>query len=120
MAYNVCIGMDWRGGLDRKRLLEEARAADEGGVHSVWVAEAWGYDAFTTMTLLADWTKNVQIGSGIVNVFSRSAGALAQHFATLDELSEGRMIIGLGASGPNVIEHFHGVPFTKPLRRLRE
>jgi F420-dependent oxidoreductase-like protein len=120
MGFRISTTIDWHGPLDRKRLFEDARAADEGGVHSVWVTEAWGYDAFTLMTLLAEWTERIQIGSGIVNVYSRSPGALAQHFATLDALSEGRIIIGLGTSGSNVIEQFHGVPFDRPLRRLLE
>src|SRR5215204_5751535 len=118
--HKLSVGVDWQGTLERERVYDNVRAADESGVHSVWVAEAWGRDAFTTLTLLADRTKHIQLGTGIVNIFSRSPAALAQHFGTLDELSEGRMIIGLGTSGANVIEHFHGVPFAKGLRRLRE
>ncbi|HEY8491714.1 MAG TPA: LLM class flavin-dependent oxidoreductase [Dehalococcoidia bacterium] len=120
MGYQLAVNVDWQGNLDRERAFQRVRAADEAGVHSVWVAEAWGRDAFTMMTQLVERTSRIQVGSGIVNVFSRSPAALAQHFATLDELSGGRMIIGLGTSGANVIEHFHGVPFQKPLRRLRE
>ena len=118
--HKLSVGVNWQGALDRERLYEEVRAADESGVHSVWTAEAWGRDAFTTLALLADRTQNVQLGTAIVNIFSRSPAALAQHFATLDELSGGRVIIGLGTSGANVIEHFHGVPFERSLRRLRE
>lgn len=118
--HNLSVGVGFGGMLDRERLYDDVRAADESGVHSVWVAEAWGRDAFTVLAQLADRTSRIQLGTGIVNVFSRTPAALAQHFATLDELSEGRMIIGLGTSGANVIEHFHGVPFEKPLRRLRE
>jgi len=118
--HKLSVGVDWQGSLDRERVYENVRAADESGVHSMWTAEAWGRDAFTLLALLADRTKQIQLGTGIVNVFSRSPAALAQHFATLDELSEGRMIIGLGTSGANVIEHFHGVKFEKGLRRLRE
>jgi alkanesulfonate monooxygenase SsuD/methylene tetrahydromethanopterin reductase-like flavin-dependent oxidoreductase (luciferase family) len=84
------------------------------------VAEAWGRDAFTTLVQLAERTSKIQLATGIVNIFSRSPAALAQHFGSLDELSGGRMIIGLGTSGANVIEHFHGIPFDKPMRRLRE
>ena len=118
--HKLSVGVNWQGPLERERTYDEVRAADESGVHSVWVAEAWGRDAFTTLALLADRTRQIQLGTGIVNIFSRSPGALAQHFATLDELSGGRMIIGLGTSGANVIEHFHGVPFERGLRRLRE
>src|SRR5438093_4604790 len=120
MARKVSIGINWQGPLDYKTLFDKARIADEVGVHSVWVPEAWGRDAFTPLTLLADCTKNIQLGTAIVNIYSRTPAALAQHFATLDELSGGRMLIGLGTSGPQVIEHFHGVPFHPPLTRLKE
>ncbi len=116
----LSVGVDWQGDLDREALFAQLQAADRGGVHSVWVAEAWGRDAFSMLTQLAERTTRIQLATAIVNVFSRSPGALAQHFATLDELSGGRAIIGLGASGPQVIEHFHGVPFEKPLARIRE
>ena len=118
--HKLSVGVNWQGPLDRERIFDEVRAADDSGVHSVWVAEAWGRDAFTMLTQLAERTGNVQLGTGIVNVYSRSPAALAQHFGTLDKLSGGRMIIGLGTSGANVIEHFHGLPFERSLRRLRE
>lgn len=120
MGYNITLGINWQGKPDFKGLIERARAADEAGVHSIWVAEAWGRDAFTTLTLLAEHTRRAALASAIVNCYSRTPGALAQHFATLDELSGGRMIIGLGTSGPQVIEHFHGVAFNPPLTRMRE
>src|ERR1700678_3359217 len=120
MSYNVALGVNWEGKPDFKRLIERAKAADSAGVHSIWVAEAWGRDAFTTLTLLAEHTKRLSLATGIVNTCSRAPGALAQHFASLDELSGGRMILGLGTSGPQVIEHFHGVPFNPPLTRMRE
>jgi F420-dependent oxidoreductase-like protein len=120
MAYNISIGINWQGKPDFKGLIERATAADQAGLHSIWVAEAWGRDAFTTLALLAEHTTRVKLATAIVNTFSRTPGALAQHFATLDELSGGRMIIGLGTSGPQVIEHFHGVPFNPPLTRMRE
>jgi len=120
MSYNIALGVNWQGKPDFKGLIERARAADEAGAHSVWVAEAWGRDAFTTLTLLAEHTKRVRLASGIVNTYSRTPAALAQHFGTLDELSGGRMIAGIGTSGPNVIEHFHGVKFNPPLTRMRE
>jgi len=118
--HKLSVGVDWQGPLDRERVYDNVRAADESGVHSMWTSEAWGRDAFTLLALVADRTKHIQLGTSIVNVYSRSPAALAQHFATLDEVSEGRMIIGLGTSGAQVIEHFHGVPFRRGLRRLRE
>jgi F420-dependent oxidoreductase-like protein len=94
--------------------------AEEAGIDTVWVAEAWGRDCFTILTLLARETARIKLGTGIVNCYSRTPAALAQHFATLDEFSGGRMLIGLGTSGHRVIEHFHGVPFQPSLTRLRE
>src|SRR5271154_5442478 len=120
MARKITIGINWQGKIDFKALIERARIADEAGVHSIWVAEAWGHDAFTLLTLIAEHTRKTQLATSIVNIYSRTPSALAQHFATLDELSEGRVIIGLGTSGPNVIEHFHGVKFNPPLTRMRE
>src|SRR5712692_6874484 len=120
MARKLAIGVNWQGKLDFKGLIERTKLADQAGIHSVWVAEAWGRDAFTLLTLLAEHTKQIQLANGIVNSYSRSPAALAQHFGTLDELSDGRMIIGLGTSGPQVIEHFHGVQFNPPLTRMKE
>jgi F420-dependent oxidoreductase-like protein len=120
MTYRLSIGFRSRGGTDREDAFNRVRAADEAGVDTIWVAESWGEDAFTLMAQIVERTKHVQVGSGIVNVYSRTPAALAQHFASLDVVSGGRMIIGLGTSGANVIEHFHGVPFEKPLQRTRE
>ncbi len=120
MARKLAIGVNWQGRLDYKGLIERAKIADEAGIHSIWVAEAWGRDAFTLLTLLAEHTRKVQLATSIVNIYSRSPAALAQHFGTLDELSDGRVIIGLGTSGPQVIEHFHGIQFNPPLTRLKE
>ena len=120
MARKISIGIDWQGKIDYKALCEKVQIADAAGVHSAWVPEAWGRDAFTILTLLADKTQNIQLGSAIVNIYSRTPAALAQHFATMDELAGGRMLLGLGTSGPQVIEHFHGVEFKPPLQRLRE
>ncbi len=105
---------------DRKAVLRAAQQADELGYDSFWIAEAWGYEAFTLLTEVAAHTKNIKLGTGIVNVFSRSPGLLAMQAATLDEVSEGRVLLGLGTSGAKVIEGFHGVPYKKPLTRLRQ
>jgi len=120
MARKLAISVDWQGRFDLAAILERVQIADEVGVDSVWIAEAWGRDCFTLLTLLADRTKRIRLGTGIVNVYSRSPAALAQHFATLDELSNGRMIAGFGTSGAQVIEHFHGVRFEPSLTRLKE
>jgi len=120
MARNLAIGVNWQGKLDFQAAIERAKIADAAGIHSIWVAEAWGRDAFTMLTLLAEHTRKTQLATSIVNIYSRTPAALAQHFGTLDELSNGRMIIGLGTSGPQVIEHFHGVQFNPPLTRMKE
>ena len=120
MAHKLAISVDWQGGFDRERVLERARIADEVGVDSAWVPEAWGRDCFTLLTQLAERTKRMRLGTGIVNVYSRTPAALAQHFATLDELSGGRMIAGFGTSGAQVIEHFHGMRFEPSLTRMKE
>lgn len=108
------------GGPNRDQALEKIRIADRLGYDSVWFGETWGYDMVTAMGEVVRATERIKVASGIMNVYSRSPGVIASTFATLDELSGGRMIIGLGSSGANVIEHFHGVPFEKPMRRLRE
>ncbi len=116
----ISIGINWQGDFDLEDLIEQAKVADDAGVDSLFIAEAWGRDAFSLLAVLARETHNIKLGTSIVNIYSRSAAAIAQHFATLDEMSKGRMIIGLGSSGPNVIEHFHGVKFDKPLTRVKE
>jgi F420-dependent oxidoreductase-like protein len=105
---------------EREELVKRVQIAEDLGVESVWAAEAWGRDAFSILTQLALATKKIQLGTAIVNVYSRTPGVLGMTFGTLDELSAGRAIIGLGSSGKNVIEHWHGVPFKKPATRLRE
>lgn len=105
---------------ERTRILECAAVADDLGVDSLWVAEASGRDAVSFLTALALQTRRVRLGSGIVNPFSRTPATLAMTFATLDELSGGRMVIGLGSSSANVVEHWHGLRFRQPLRRIRE
>lgn len=103
-----------------EKSLARVQIADELGYSSVWLGETWGYDIISRMAELAISTKQIQIGAGIFNVFSRSPGVLASTVATLDERSRGRIICGLGSSGAYVIEHWHGTKFEKPLRRIRE
>jgi F420-dependent oxidoreductase-like protein len=86
----------------------------------VWVAEAYGYDAPSLLGYLAGKTERVTLGSGIVNIYTRTPALLAMTAAGIDFLSDGRFILGLGASGPQVIEGFHGIPYDKPIARTRE
>ncbi|MGZ4428926.1 MAG: LLM class F420-dependent oxidoreductase [Nocardioidaceae bacterium] len=99
---------------------DSVAALEKAGLDTVWVAEAYGFDSPTLMGYLAAKTERVEIGAAILNVYSRTPGALAQTAAGLDNVSGGRAILGLGASGPQVIEGFHGLPYDKPLGRTRE
>ncbi|WP_370246720.1 LLM class F420-dependent oxidoreductase [Nocardioides sp.] len=99
---------------------DQVVALERAGLDLVWVAEAYGFDSPTLMGYLAAKTETVEIGSGILNVFSRTPGALLQTAAGLDNVSAGRAVLGLGASGPQVIEGFHGLPYARPLGRTRE
>jgi alkanesulfonate monooxygenase SsuD/methylene tetrahydromethanopterin reductase-like flavin-dependent oxidoreductase (luciferase family) len=105
---------------DRKTYLKAAILADELGYDSFWIPEAWGYEIFSLLTEIAVHTKQIKLGTAIVNCFSRSPGLLAMNAATVDEISEGRLILGLGTSGQRVIEGFHAREFKKPLTQLRD
>jgi alkanesulfonate monooxygenase SsuD/methylene tetrahydromethanopterin reductase-like flavin-dependent oxidoreductase (luciferase family) len=112
-------GFDKRG-FDRQELIECIRTADACGYDSFWVPEAWEREAFTSLAELAVQTERIHLGTGIINIFSRTPALIAMSAATLDELSGGRFRLGLGTSGARLIEHFHGIPYNKPLTRLRE
>ena len=99
---------------------DQVAGLERAGLDGVWVAEAYGFDSPTLMGYLAAKTERLEIGAGILNVYSRTPGALLQTAAGLDNVSGGRAVIGLGASGPQVIEGFHGLPYEKPLGRTRE
>ncbi len=105
---------------DREMYVKAAVLADELGYDSFWLPEAWGYEIFSLLTEIALKTKHIKLGTAIVNVFSRSPGMIAMNAATLDEISEGRFILGIGASGKNVVEGFHGREFKKPLTQVRD
>ncbi|MEM8606558.1 MAG: LLM class flavin-dependent oxidoreductase [Myxococcota bacterium] len=105
---------------DRELYLKAAILADELGYDSFWIPEAWGYEIFSLLTEMAVHTKRIKLGTGIVNVFSRTPSLIAMNAATVDEISEGRLILGIGTSGKRVIEGFHGRPFTKPLTQVRD
>ena len=93
---------------------------EQAGLDMVWVAEVYGFDSPTLMGYLAAKTERIEIGSAIINVFSRTPALIAQTAAGLDNVSGGRALLGLGASGPQVIEGWHGMPYSKPLSRIRE
>jgi F420-dependent oxidoreductase-like protein len=99
---------------------DQAVAFEKAGADVVWVAEAYGFDAPSQMGFLAARTERIEIGTGILPIYSRTPALLAQTAAGIDSLSGGRMILGLGASGPQVVEGWHGVAYDRPLERTRE
>jgi alkanesulfonate monooxygenase SsuD/methylene tetrahydromethanopterin reductase-like flavin-dependent oxidoreductase (luciferase family) len=109
----------WRD-YDRKTYVKAAVLADRLGYDSFWLPEVWGYEVFSLLTEIALKTKRIKVGTGIVNVFSRSPALIAMQAATLDEISGGRFILGIGTSGKNVIEGLHGRDFEKPLTQTQD
>jgi F420-dependent oxidoreductase-like protein len=97
-----------------------AQEAERLGYDSVWVAESWGNDAFTFLTWIAAHTERVRLGTGVVQLAARTPTATAMAAMSLDHLSGGRLILGLGVSGPQVVEGWYGRPADRPLARTRE
>jgi F420-dependent oxidoreductase-like protein len=119
MKLGVSVGY-WGLGLTAADQLDIARTAESLGYDSIWTAEAYGSDAATVLAWLAAGTSRIKLGSGIFQIPARSAAMTAMTAATIDNLSGGRMLLGLGTSGPQVSEGFHGVRFAKQLQRTRE
>jgi F420-dependent oxidoreductase-like protein len=105
---------------DPQTAASQARELEAAGVDRIWIPEAYGFDAVSLLGYLAASTSTVELASGILNTYSRTPALLAQTAAGLDALSGGRFILGLGASGPQVIEGFHGMPYDRPLTRMKE
>jgi F420-dependent oxidoreductase-like protein len=97
-----------------------AQEAERLGFDSVWTAEAWGSDAFTPLAWIGAHTSRIKLGTSVVQMSARTPTATAMAALTLDHLSQGRVILGLGVSGPQVVEGWYGAPFSKPLARTRE
>jgi F420-dependent oxidoreductase-like protein len=100
--------------------LELAKEADRLGFHSVWTAEAYGSDAVSPLVWLAAQTERIKVGTAIMQMTARTPAMTAMTAATIDLLTGGRMLAGIGASGPQVVEGWHGVPYGKPVTRARE
>ena len=116
----IALTFSSRDNNDDNDLIAVAQAADRLGYDSFWTGESWGRDAFTVLTMLACNTDRIKLGTGIVTVYSRTPGLIAQSIASLDCISGGRAILGLGTSGRIVIEDWHGVKFDYPVSRTRE
>jgi F420-dependent oxidoreductase-like protein len=107
-------------GTNPLELIELAQEAERLGYHSAWAAEAWGTDVVTVLAWLAATTSTIDVGSAIMQIPGRTPANTAMTAATLDLLSGGRFLLGLGTSGPQVVEGWHGQPWGKPLTRTRE
>ena len=99
---------------------ELAVEAEKLGFDSVWTGESWGSDVFTPLAWIASKTSTIRLGTSVAQMSARTPTATAMHALTLDHLSNGRMMLGLGVSGPQVVEGWYGQPFSKPLARTRE
>ncbi|MFF3325856.1 LLM class F420-dependent oxidoreductase [Streptomyces sp. NPDC002889] len=119
MRLGLALGY-WGRGPDPGHLAL-SREAERLGYHSVWTAEAWGSDAFTPLTWIAAHTSRIRLGTAVAQMAARTPTATAMHALTLDHLSDGRMMLGLGLSGPQVVEGWYGRPFpSSPLTATRE
>ncbi|MFN2614230.1 MAG: LLM class flavin-dependent oxidoreductase, partial [Actinomycetota bacterium] len=120
MTLRLGIELDYTSFADRDGLVRIARAAEDAGFDTIWCPEVYTYDAFTTLTHIACNTTTIRLGTNIAQIYSRTPALLATTAASLDQLSGGRLVLGLGASGPQVIEGWHGVPYDRPVQRTRE
>src|SRR2546425_11017778 len=119
MKLGVHIGY-WGLGLSSDDQLKIVQEAERLGYDSVWTAEAYGSDAATVLGWLAGQTSRIRLGAGIFQMPARSAAMTAMTAATIDQLSGGRMLLGLGTSGPQVSEGWHGVRFPHQVERTRD
>ncbi|WP_416564541.1 LLM class F420-dependent oxidoreductase [Nocardia testacea] len=118
MKFGLQLGY-WSAGPP-EHAAEVVVAAEEAGFDAVFAAESWGSDAFTPLAWWGSATERVRLGTSVVQLSARTPTATAMHALTLDHLSGGRAILGLGVSGPQVVEGWYGQPFAKPLQRTRE
>ena len=120
MKTSISIGSAYYNGEDWDDLVEYTVAADKMGVDQAWSAEAWGMDAIVPLAFIAARTENLKLGTGILQISSRVPSMIAMTAQSLDTVSKGRFLLGLGVSGPQVVEGLHGAAFAKPLSRMRE
>ena len=106
--------------LSVKQVLECTEMLSETKIDSVWIPETWGMENFSMLGAVANNTKSQKIGSSIINIYSRSPSTISMGAATIDSLSDGRLILGLGTSSIPIVEDFHGVSFENPVQRMRE
>ena len=120
MRISVSVGSAYYDGEDWAGVVEYVRAADRLGVDSVWSAEAWGMEAVTSLAYLAAVTDRIRLGTGIMQISARTPAMTAMTALSMAQITGDRFLLGLGVSGPQVVEGLHGAAFAKPLSRLRE
>ena len=120
MKVGIGIGSAYYNGEDWQELVQYTMAADSMGVDYVWSAEAWGMDAVVPLAYIAAKTQHIKLGTGIIQISSRVPPMIAMTAQSLRTVSNNRFVLGLGVSGPQVVEGLHGASFAKPLSRLRE
>ena len=106
--------------LSVEQVLECTKMASETKIDSIWIPETWGMESFSMLGAVANSTRIQKIGSSIINIYSRSPSTIAMGSATIDTLSDGRLILGLGTSSIPIVEDFHGEKFESPVQRMRE
>jgi F420-dependent oxidoreductase-like protein len=119
MKLGVQLGY-WMGAGPPPNQLETVLEAEKLGFHSAWFAEAYGSDCFSPLCWLGSRTKQIRLGTAVMQISARTPACTAMTAATIDHLSGGRLILGIGVSGPQVVEGWYGQPFAKPLARTRE
>jgi F420-dependent oxidoreductase-like protein len=120
MALRLGLQLGYWQAKPHPNFVQLAQEAERLGYDSVWTAEAWGSDAFTPLAWIGAQTSRIKLGTAVVQLSARTPTATAMHALTLDHLTNGRLILGLGVSGPQVVEGWYGQPFSKPLARTRE
>src|SRR3954451_11188912 len=110
----------WTGPGPYQDPIDTVRAAEDCGYDSVWTAESWGSDVVSPLCWIGARTSRIKLGTGLMQLSARTPASAAMTALTIDHLSGGRFILGLGVSGPQVVEGWYGVPFPKPLARTRE
>ncbi|HXC49643.1 MAG TPA: LLM class F420-dependent oxidoreductase [Candidatus Limnocylindrales bacterium] len=118
MQLGLMVGY-WQGGGPWD-FVSLAQQAESLGFESVWTAEAYGSDAFSPLCWIGAQTSRIKLGTGVTQISARTPACVAMTAATIDHMSNGRLILGIGVSGPQVVEGWYGVPFAKPFTRTRE
>ena len=119
-AIKLGLQTGYWGAGPNPQMVEMAQEAEKLGYDAIFTAEAWGSDVFTPLAWIGAHTERIRLGTGIAQLSARAPTATAMAAMTLDHLSGGRVILGLGVSGPQVVEGWYGAPFGKPLARTRE